>query len=76
MKNILVTVAALFTGLIALFTSLLLAIPLTIAALITGKKIQKQMSQQGFTSRMNNHYSSNRDAGVIEGEYEDLSNKR
>ena len=46
MKNILVTIVALFTGLLALFTSLILAIPLAIAALITGKRIQNQMKKQ------------------------------
>ncbi|MGO2319413.1 MAG: hypothetical protein ACTH6O_10625 [Vibrio toranzoniae] len=76
MKNILVTIVALFTGLLALFTSLILAIPLAIAALITGKRIQNQMKKQGFAAHMNTRQSSNNDAGIIEGEYEDLSRKK
>ncbi|MFS1467681.1 hypothetical protein CSB62_16145 [Vibrio splendidus] len=76
MKNILVTIVALFTGLLALFTSLILAIPLSIAALITGKRIQNQMKKQGFAAHMNTRQSSTNDAGVIEGEYEDLSSRK
>ncbi|WP_299694757.1 hypothetical protein [uncultured Vibrio sp.] len=76
MKNILVTIVALFTGLLALFTSLVLAIPLAIAALITGKRIQNQMKKQGFTTHMTPRQSSTREAGVIEGEYEDLSSNK
>ncbi|WP_114635562.1 hypothetical protein [Vibrio splendidus] len=76
MKNILITIVALFTGLLALFTSLILAIPLAIAALITGKRIQNQMKKQGFAAHMNTRQSSTNDAGVIEGEYEDLSSRK
>ncbi|MFA0311401.1 hypothetical protein BH581_12510 [Vibrio splendidus] len=76
MKNILVTIVALFTGLLALFTSLILAIPLAIAALITGKRIQNQMKKQGFAAHVNARQSSNSDSGFIEGEYEDLSSRK
>lgn len=68
MKRILVTAFALFAGFMALITSLLLAIPLTIAALVTGKRIQNQMRAQGFNSTPEN-------AHVIEGEFEEMSSK-
>ncbi|MGF1754458.1 hypothetical protein L4C33_12775 [Vibrio makurazakiensis] len=87
MKNIFVTVFALIAGFMALVTSLVLAIPLAIAALITGKRIQNKMKQQGFTTNQSgspftasqfaeHHYSKTSDAGVIEGEYEDLSKQK
>ncbi|MDN3617691.1 MAG: hypothetical protein ACPG5L_01015 [Vibrio gallaecicus] len=50
MKNILITFVALITGFMALITSLLLAIPLAIAAMITGKRLQSKMKKQGFYS--------------------------
>lgn len=42
MNRFLITLLSLITGVFALIFSLLLAIPLTIAALITGKRLEKQ----------------------------------
>ncbi|ELV8626799.1 hypothetical protein QNF03_003490 [Vibrio cidicii] len=56
----LTAIAALFT----LMFSLLLAIPLTIAALITGKKIEKQLRRQSPQPQQ--------DPNVIEGEWEEV----
>ncbi|MBW3695953.1 hypothetical protein EK599_09615 [Vibrio sp. T187] len=82
MKNIFVTVFALIAGFMALVTSLVLAIPLAIAALITGKRIQNKMKQQGYATSYagsqysNTQYTNNANSDAIEGEYEDLSNKK
>ncbi|MFH4666483.1 hypothetical protein WMQ48_17410 [Vibrio cidicii] len=56
----LTAIAALFT----LMFSLLLAIPLTIAALITGKKLEKQLRRQSPQTQQ--------DPNVIEGEWEEV----
>lgn len=82
MKNIFVTVFALIAGFMALVTSLVLAIPLAIAALITGKRIQNKMKQQGYTAHYaggqfnQSQYSNSANSNTIEGEFEDLSNKK
>jgi cytochrome c biogenesis protein CcdA len=49
--------------------TLILAIPLTIAALITGKKIEKslKMNRSPFSAQQSSK------ASVLEGEYEDVS---
>ncbi|MCL9783492.1 hypothetical protein M9194_18860 [Vibrio sp. S4M6] len=70
MKKYFVLAVAAFVGFFALLTSLFLAIPLAIAALITGKKIQSQLrSQRGHAP------SQEENSRVIEGEYEDLSRR-
>lgn len=56
----LTAIAALFT----LMFSLLLAIPLTIAALISGKKLEKQLRRQSPQTQQ--------DPNVIEGEWEEV----
>ncbi|WP_172565939.1 hypothetical protein [Vibrio navarrensis] len=56
----LTAIAALFT----LMFSLLLAIPLTIVALITGKKLEKQLRRQSPQHQQDPH--------VIEGEWEEV----
>lgn len=60
---------ALFIGVITLAFSFIVAIPLTIAALITGKKIQRDLKEQYGA------FSQPAHSTVLEGEYEDLSNK-
>lgn len=45
MNRIIVTALALITGFFALVFSLIIAIPLTIAALITGKRIEKTRTE-------------------------------
>ncbi|PRQ63932.1 hypothetical protein [Vibrio sp. V01_P9A10T6] len=64
MNRFIVTTFALVVGFFALMLSLLLAIPLAIAAIITGKRIEKQLKRHTFTHQ-NGH--------VIEGEYEEKS---
>lgn len=67
MNRVVLSVLAIFTSLFALVFSLIMVIPLTIAALITGKKIQSQLRRQ-----YNNKPSEN----FIEGEYQDISDKK
>ncbi len=62
-------VFALFIGAFTLAFSLIVAIPLTIAALITGKKIQRNLKAQ------HEAYSQPAHASVLEGEYEDVSSR-
>jgi hypothetical protein len=66
MKKVVVTALVLMAGFIALLSSLILVVPLTIAALITGKQIEKKMKNQGFNP------TSER---IIEGEYEEKQSK-
>ncbi|MGY3572034.1 hemolysin E [Vibrio paucivorans] len=68
MNRFFVGIIALVTGMFALIFSLLMAIPLAIAALITGKRIQKQMKQQGYASP----FEQPQQANVIEGECEEV----
>lgn len=72
MKNLFVTAFALFAGFMALITSLILAIPLAIAAIVTGKRIQKQMRDQGFNPTTDNVHSNSH---TIEGEFEEMHSK-
>lgn len=69
MNKTISTILALFVGVIALIFSLMLAIPLTIAALITGKKIEKSLKMQRAS------FSQQNDGSVLEGEYENVSKK-
>jgi NADH:ubiquinone oxidoreductase subunit 3 (subunit A) len=64
MKRILVTISAMIIGVFALVFSIIMAIPLTIAALIAGKKMQKDLKQAQFNTGEDK---------VIEGEYQDIS---
>lgn len=67
MNRVISGILALFIGVFTLLFSLIIAIPLTIAALITGKKIEKSL-------KMNRpEFSKNRSGSVLEGEYEDVS---
>jgi|GEM_PF-2424330 len=75
MKRILLSIASLFIGLITLFTGLFMAVFIGIAALITGKRLQKQMQSGSFNSTSDSHSGSDFNSKVIEGEYEDISKK-
>lgn len=66
MKKFIALAAFIFIGLMTIMTSLVIAIPLTIAAMIAGKKIQRQV-------KANNSQAGSNPNSVIEGEYEDLS---
>lgn len=70
MYRILVTALTLMCGFFALIFSLLLAIPLTIAALITGKRLETQLKRRPFHQAQNNENSE-----VIEGEFEEVSRR-
>ncbi|MCG9575093.1 hypothetical protein L1D14_02450 [Vibrio tubiashii] len=58
---------ALFIGVFTLLFSLIMVIPLTIVAVITGKKIEKSLKMNRSASSQQN------DRSVLEGEYEDVS---
>ncbi|MCG9581153.1 hypothetical protein [Vibrio tubiashii] len=67
MNRVISGILALFIGVFTLLFSLIMVIPLTIAAVITGKKIEKSL-------KMNRSASSQQsDRSVLEGEYEDVS---
>ncbi|NVD08431.1 hypothetical protein FCU94_16415 [Vibrio sp. JPW-9-11-11] len=60
-------ILTLFIGVFTLLFTLILAIPLTIVALITGKKIEKSLKMQ------REMFSHSSDRSVLEGEYEEVS---
>ncbi|EKO3408505.1 hypothetical protein ACRTC7_05815 [Vibrio fluvialis] len=70
MYRFLVTALTLITGFFALMFSLLLAIPLTIAAIITGKRLEKQLKRHPFYQTQGNQ------GNVIDGEFEEVSGQR
>lgn len=67
MTRIVSNVLALFIGMFTILFGLILAIPLTIAALITGKKIEKAIK----TNRAPFHQPGQ--DRVLEGEYEEVT---
>nr|WP_257878250.1 hypothetical protein [Vibrio parahaemolyticus] len=71
MNRIIVTALALITGFFALVFSLIMAIPLTIAALITGKRIEKRVRK--MQKEVHEEYEFNAGkADAIEGEFEEV----
>lgn len=70
MKKYLILIFAAFVGFFTLLTSLFLAIPLAIVAVLAGKKVQSQIKSQQQA-----YYQNDEPNQVIEGEYEDLSRK-
>ncbi|EGA65521.1 hypothetical protein L1D54_17745 [Vibrio brasiliensis] len=67
MNRMITGVFTLFIGFFTLIVGLILAIPLTIAALITGKKIEKAI-------KMNNPvFNQASQKSAIEGEYEEVT---
>ncbi|MBY6198343.1 AsmA family protein [Vibrio hangzhouensis] len=69
MKKALLTIIAMFIGFVTMMFSLLLAIPLTIAAFFTGKRIKKQLDQE-----LAQHQQA-MNGNTIEGEYEEVSSR-
>ncbi|NUW74635.1 hypothetical protein HOP38_19265 [Vibrio mediterranei] len=69
MKKALLTVSALFIGFVAMMFSLIMAIPLTIAAYVTGNRIKKELDKELSQQRQNMQ------GNTIEGEYEEVSSK-
>lgn len=69
MKKALLTIIAMFIGFVTMMFSLLLAIPLTIAAFFTGKRIKKQLDQD-----LAQHQQA-MNGNTIEGEYEEVSSR-
>ena len=67
MNRIIVTALALITGFFTLVFSLIMAIPLTIAALITGKRIEKRVKEMHEEYEFNTGKSD-----AIEGEFEEV----
>ncbi|ENM5733844.1 hypothetical protein DU972_001397 [Vibrio mimicus] len=74
MNRFLITLLTMITGLFALMFSLLLAIPLAIAAFITGKRLEKQLKSCAFQFNQQAAYQSH--ANVIEGECEEIKPRR
>ncbi|EEY99050.1 hypothetical protein VOA_001399 [Vibrio sp. RC586] len=74
MNRFLITLLSMITGVFALIFSLLLAIPLAIIALITGKRLEKQLKARAFQFSQQAAYQSHSD--VIEGECEEVSSHR
>ncbi|ELI5378686.1 hypothetical protein [Vibrio parahaemolyticus] len=71
MNRIIVTALALITGFFALVFSLIMAIPLTIAALITGKRIEKRVRK--MQKEVHEEYEFNTGkTDAIEGEFEEV----
>ncbi|ERB66678.1 hypothetical protein F0266_03705 [Vibrio coralliilyticus] len=68
MNRVISSALALFIGFFTIIFGLILAIPLTIAALITGKKIEKAIKKNA--SAFNNQPPK---GSVLEGEYEEVS---
>tara|TARA_Y100001956_G_C4114048_1_gene183942 strand:+ start:1275 stop:1481 length:207 start_codon:yes stop_codon:yes gene_type:complete len=67
MNRIISSVFALFIGMFTILFGLILAIPLTIAALITGKKIEKSLKMNSAA------FSHSNQKSVLEGEYEEVT---
>lgn len=74
MNRIIVTALALITGFFALVFSLIMAIPLTIAALITGKRIEKRVRkmQKEVHEEYEEYEFNTGKADAIEGEFEEV----
>ena len=73
MKQALLTISALFIGFVAMMFSLIMAIPMAIAAYITGNRIKKQLDQEFARQRQAQDHSAQ--GNTIEGEYEEVSSK-
>ncbi|GAL36722.1 hypothetical protein ACP3V5_12270 [Vibrio maritimus] len=73
MKQALLTISALFIGFVAMMFSLLMAIPMAIAAFITGNRIKKQLDKEFARQREAQGQTAN--GNTIEGEYEEVSSK-
>lgn len=67
MNRVISGILALFIGVFTLLFSLVMVIPLTIVAIITGKKIEKSLKMNRSA------FSRSSQRSVLEGEYEDVS---
>lgn len=67
MKNLVSSIVVLFVGFFTLLMGLILAIPLTVLALVTGKKLQRRNKVSSATDNTSTHGT------VLEGEYEEVS---
>ena len=63
MNKMIASVLAIFIGLLTITFSIIMMVPLTIFALLTGRKIEKSLRKSTQASRRS----------VLEGEYEDVS---
>lgn len=70
MYRVLVTTLTLICGFFALIFGLLLAIPLTLIAIISGKRLERQLRRRPFHQAHNNESEH-----VIEGEFEELPHR-
>ncbi|GLO62743.1 hypothetical protein MACH09_32510 [Vibrio sp. MACH09] len=66
MNRVLFSVLAIFTTIITMVFSLIMVIPLTIAAVITGKQLQNKFKADAEAA-------SYQQRSAIEGEFEDVS---
>lgn len=71
MKRIIVTALALITGLFALVISLIIAIPLTLAALITGKRLDSRIKHMQKETLQEYQFNTGK-SDAIEGEFEEV----
>ncbi len=71
MNRIIVTALALVTGFFALVFSLIIAIPLTIASLITGKRSDTRKKYMQREMQTEYEFNTGRD-DAIEGEFEEV----
>ncbi|UUM32077.1 hypothetical protein NP165_17410 [Vibrio japonicus] len=67
MKRIITSIVVLFISVLTLVMGLILAIPVTIFAIITGKKLLNKSKANSATFNTSSHGT------VLEGEYEDVS---
>ncbi len=67
MKNLVSSIVVLFVGFFTLLMGLILAIPLTVLALVTGKKLQRRNKVSSATD------NTRTQGAVLEGEYEEVS---
>ena len=82
MNRLIVTTLALITGFFTLVFALVMAIPLAIVALITGKRLQKQMQNHINARRVNesrrtqfSDASAFSHTNTIDGEFEEVNRK-
>ena len=71
MYRVLVTTLTLICGFFALIFGLLLAIPLTLIAIISGKRLERQLRRRPFHQAHNNESEH----VVIEGEFEEVPHR-
>lgn len=73
MKNIIISCLAVFAGLIAFMFSLLMLIPITLAALLFGRRLRKTGTSSSFFTRTQRSTDSPSQHTIIDGEYEEVS---